>query len=101
MSKKDKEFYEYPNLELWWKIAEKTPIFNEELLAIKKRFAYKKRLVKNTVLKLLLQYSFVVKILKINDKFKCVTKEVEKPFKALRNKIRAWKIKAKHKLKQH
>lgn len=28
ISKKDKEFYEYPNLDLWWEIAEKTPAFN-------------------------------------------------------------------------
>lgn len=101
MSKKDKEFYQYPNLELWWEIAEKTPVFNAELMAIKKSFAYKKRLMQNALLKFLLQYPAVVKILKINDKFKCVTREIEKPFKTLRNKRRTWKIKAEHKKKQH
>lgn len=99
LSKKDKEFYEYPNLDLWWEIAEKTPAFNTELLAIKKSFAYKKRLAKNAVWKFLVQYSFVVKILKMNDNLQWVVRKIEKPFKLLRNKIRAWKVKAEQKNK--
>lgn len=100
ISKKDKEFYEYPNFDLWWEIAEKTPVFNSELLAIKKSFAYKKRIIKNAVLKFLLQYPFVVKILRINDKFQWIVRKFEKPFKTVRNKIRAWKVKAECKIKQ-
>lgn len=101
LSKKDKEFYEYPHLDLWWKVAEKTPIFCTELLEIKKSFAYKKRLVKNAIWKFLLQYPFVVKILKINDKFQWIVRKIEKPFKYLRNKIRTWKVKAEYKMKQY
>lgn len=97
LSKKDKEFYEYPNLDLWWEIAEKTPVFNIELLAIKKSFAYKKQSAKNAVLKFLVQYPFVVKLLKMNDKFQWIIRKIEKPFKMVRNKIRIWKAKAEQK----
>lgn len=100
LSKKDKEFYEYPNLNLWWEIAEKTPVFYKELIAKKSSFAYKKRMIKNAVLKFFLQYPFVVKILKINDKFQWIVRKIEKPFKTVRNKIRVWKVKAECKIKQ-
>lgn len=100
VSKKDKEWYEYPHLDLWWEYAEKTPGFSRDLMAIKQSSAYKKRILKNEIIKKLLQYSVVVYLLKMNDKMQWFVRKIEKPFKTLRNKYRVYKQKFIYKVKQ-
>lgn len=93
VSRREKKCYFYPNIDLWWEYAEKTPVFGPGLLAVKQTFAYKKRMLKNRAVRFFLQYPFVVKLLQTNDNFQWVIRKLEKPFKTLRNKWRTWKKK--------
>lgn len=86
-------FY-YPNIALWWELAEKTPVFAKDLLAIKGSESYKKMLWKNTKQEFLLQFVWYRFLLKIKRDTRPYMQKLEKPFKIIRDK---WiKYKATH-----
>lgn len=78
-------FY-YPNIALWWKMAEKTPVFSKEILAIQDSEAYKKMLRKNKKQEFLLQYGWYRRLLKIKRDSRPYMRKLEQPFKKIRDK---------------
>lgn len=87
------EGFYYPNIDLWWQMAEKTPSFAQELLAIKESSAYQKMLKENVKQEKLLANPIYVNVLKLKRNTRPFFKKLEQPFKIVRNKIRAWKKK--------
>lgn len=84
-------FY-YPNIALWWEMAEKTPVFAEELLAIKESSSYKKMLKKNKRQEFLLHYAWYRLFLKVKRDTRPFMRELEKPFKRIRDKWIKYKL---------
>lgn len=78
-------FY-YPNIALWWKMAEKTPVFAKELLAVKESEPYQKMLKKNKQQELLLQYGWYRMLLKLKRDIRPFMRKLEQPFKKIRDK---------------
>lgn len=78
-------FY-YPNMSLWWDMAEKTPVFGKEILAVKESEQYKKMLQKNKRQELLLQYSWYRLLLKLKRDTRPFMRKLEQPFKKIRDK---------------
>lgn len=85
ISKNCTPFY-YPNMALWWKMAEKTPVFAKELLAIKGSEQYQKMLRKNKRQELLLQYAWYRLLLKMKRDTRPFMRKLEQPFKKVRDK---------------
>lgn len=85
ISKNYTPFY-YPNIALWWDMAEKTPVFAKELLAIKESECYQKMLRKNKRQEILLQYSWYRLLLKIKRDTRPFMRKLEQPFKKIRDK---------------
>lgn len=77
-------FY-YPNMSLWWDMAEKTPVFGKEILAVKESEQYKKMLQKNKRQELLLQYSWYRLLLKLKRDTRPFMRKLEQPFKKIRD----------------
>lgn len=78
-------FY-YPNIALWWEMAEKTPVLAKELLAIKKSESYQKMLKKNKRQEFLLQYAWYRSLLRMKRDTRPFMRKLEKPFKKIRDK---------------
>lgn len=93
ISKNCTPFY-YPNIALWWDMAEKTPVLAKELLAIKESEPYQKMLKKNKQQEFLLQYVWYRKLLRLKRDTRPFMRKLETPFKKIRDK---WiKYKALH-----
>lgn len=84
ISKNCTPFY-YPNIALWWDMAEKTPVLAKELLAIKESESYQKMLKKNKRQEFLLQYSWYRLLLRLKRDTRPFMRKLEQPFKKLRN----------------
>lgn len=78
-------FY-YPNIALWWEMAEKTPVLAKELLAIKESESYQKMLKKNKRQEFLLQYAWYRSLLRMKRDTRPFMRKLEKPFKKIRDK---------------
>ncbi len=91
ISKNCTPFY-YPNIALWWDMAEKTPVFAKELLAIKESEPYQKMLKKNKRQELLLQYAWYRVLLRLKRYTRPFMRELEKPFKKIRDKRIKYKL---------
>lgn len=84
ISKNCTPFY-YPNIALWWDMAEKTPVFAKELLAIKESEPYQKMLKKNKRQEFLLQYGWYRLLLRLKRDSRPYMRKLEKPFKKIRD----------------
>lgn len=91
LSRAEKKYYYYPFINEWWSIAERTPVFSEELLSIRKSSQYKRMILLHGFIKTMLDYPWFVFLLKFNEKIKGYSRKIEKPIKQLRNKFRTWK----------
>lgn len=78
-------FY-YPNIALWWDMAEKTPVFGKEILAIKESESYKKMLKKNKQQEFLMQYGWYRQLMKMKRDSRPYMRKLEQPFKKIRDK---------------
>lgn len=100
VSRSEKKCYFYPFIDKWWYFAEITPVFAPQLLAVKEHFSYKRKALQNKLVQRLLQYAFIVRLLKLNDSFKKLTRKIEKPLKKIRNAYKLRRQKALLKAKQ-
>lgn len=66
-------------------MAEKTPVFGKEILAVKESEQYKKMLQKNKRQELLLQYSWYRLLLKLKRDTRPFMRKLEQPFKKIRD----------------
>lgn len=78
-------FY-YPNMSLWWDMAEKTPVFGKELLAVKESESYQKMLKKNKRQEVLLQCSWYRLSIRLKRDTRPFMRKLEQPFKKIRDK---------------
>lgn len=65
LSRKEKKPYYYPYIDLWWEIAEKTPVYSKELLAIRSSKKYKRMILSHNVLKKMLRFPCILPLLKL------------------------------------
>lgn len=83
----------FPYFDLWWDMAQKTPIFNEELLAIKKSPQYLKKVdQENLLIQTIRSKSLSYFWFKFKRETRPFMQKLEAPFKKFRNHFRSKKV---------
>ena len=86
--------YYIPHYELWWDMVAQTPAYKGDLESIKESKKYKDMLKKNKQLEQGLDNnSITVLLFKLNRTIRPFLRNLEKPFKVIRNRLRARKMK--------
>ncbi len=87
--------YYYPMIDVWWDIASKTPVFNEDIKTYSQSNSYKKILARQAKLERIFNNgpSLEYALYKFNKKFLPYYKKVEKCFKFLRKQFRDYLLK--------
>ncbi len=88
--------YYFPNFDLWWDMAKNTPVFHTELEAVKESPRYKKKVQEEDALEKIFSsssFSLARSWFKFKRESRPLMRKIEAPFKKIRNKIRAKKLK--------